>query len=189
MAATMLGQGKNVWQAEIDTAAELADFFRFNCKFAEEIYAEQPPENSPYFWNRVEYRPLEGFVVAYSPFNFTAIGGNLVAAPALMGNVVLWKPSNSSIYSNYLILEILKEAGLPDGVIQFLPGDPQMITEETFNHPLFAGFHFTGSTSVFKMLWKKIGQNIDIYKSYPRIVGETGGKNMHFIHESADVKV
>lgn len=189
MAATMLGQGKNVWQAEIDTAAELADFFRFNCKFAEEIYAEQPPENSPYFWNRVEYRPLEGFVVAYSPFNFTAIGGNLVAAPALMGNVVLWKPSNSSIYSNYLILEILKEAGLPDGVIQFLPGDPQMITEETFNHPLFAGLHFTGSTSVFKMLWKKIGQNIDIYKSYPRIVGETGGKNMHFIHESADVKV
>jgi 1-pyrroline-5-carboxylate dehydrogenase len=189
MAATMLGQGKNVWQAEIDTAAELADFFRFNCKFAEEIYAEQPPENSPYFWNRVEYRPLEGFVVAYSPFNFTAIGGNLVAAPALMGNVVLWKPSNSSIYSNYLILEILKEAGLPDGVIQFLPGDPQMITDETFNHPLFAGFHFTGSTSVFKMLWKKIGQNIDIYKSYPRIVGETGGKNMHFIHESADVKV
>lgn len=129
MAATMLGQGKNVWQAEIDTAAELADFFRFNCKFAEQIYAEQPSENSPYLWNRVEYRPLEGFVVAYSPFNFTAIGGNLVAAPALMGNVVLWKPSNYSIYSNYLILEILKEAGLPDGVIQFIPGDPQMITE------------------------------------------------------------
>lgn len=202
MAATMLGQGKNVWQAEIDTAAELADFFRFNCKFAEQIYAEQPSENSPYLWNRVEYRPLEGFVVAYSPFNFTAIGGNLVAAPALMGNVVLWKPSNYSIYSNYLILEILKEAGLPDGVIQFIPGDPQMITEvclfdkspfndylqETFNHPSFAGFHFTGSTQVFKMLWKKIGSNLDVYKSYPRIVGETGGKNMHFIHDSANVK-
>ncbi|KAJ3253879.1 1-pyrroline-5-carboxylate dehydrogenase [Boothiomyces macroporosus] len=188
MAATMLGQGKNVWQAEIDAAAELADFLRFNCKFAQEIYRDQPTENSPMMWNRVEYRALEGFVVAYSPFNFTAIGGNLVAAPALMGNVVLWKPSNSSIYSNFLILEILKEAGLPDGVIQFLPGNPEVITNETFNHPDFAGFHFTGSTSVFKMLWKKIGENINIYKSYPRIVGETGGKNMHFIHESADVK-
>ncbi|KAI8901238.1 Aldehyde/histidinol dehydrogenase [Globomyces pollinis-pini] len=188
MAATMLGQGKNVWQAEIDSVAELADFLRFNCTFAQEIYADQPTQNAPYNWNRVEYRALEGFVVALSPFNFTAIGGNLVAAPALMGNVVLWKPSNASVYSNFLILQIFKEAGLPDGVIQFIPGDPAMITEEAFSHPDFAGLHFTGSTSVFKMLWQKIGNNIGTYKSYPRIVGETGGKNMHFIHESADVK-
>ncbi|KAH6584078.1 hypothetical protein BASA60_001119 [Batrachochytrium salamandrivorans] len=156
LAATMLGQGKNAWQAEIDAAAELADFWRFNCKYAADIYAEQPPKNSPLLWNRVEYRPLEGFVVAYSPFNFTAIGGNLACAPALMGNVVLWKPSPMS--------------------------------HQTFSHPEFAGFHFTGSTAVFKNLWRKIGENLDIYKSYPRVVGETGGKNMHFIHESADVR-
>ncbi|KAJ3196987.1 1-pyrroline-5-carboxylate dehydrogenase [Dinochytrium kinnereticum] len=154
----------------------------------QDIYAQQPTKNSPLTWNRLEYRPLEGFVVAYSPFNFTAIGGNLAGAPALMGNVVLWKPSNTSIYSNYLIMEILHEAGLPEGVIQFIPGDAEMITDVTFNHPEFAGLHFTGSTSVFKMLWKKIAANIDIYKSYPRVVGETGGKNMHFIHKSADAK-
>ncbi|KAJ1341326.1 1-pyrroline-5-carboxylate dehydrogenase [Batrachochytrium salamandrivorans] len=188
LAATMLGQGKNAWQAEIDAAAELADFWRFNCKYAADIYAEQPPKNSPLLWNRVEYRPLEGFVVAYSPFNFTAIGGNLACAPALMGNVVLWKPSPMSMYSNYLVYEILREAGLPDGVIQFLPGDAELVTEQTFSHPEFAGFHFTGSTAVFKNLWRKIGENLDIYKSYPRVVGETGGKNMHFIHESADVR-
>ena len=188
MAATMIGQGKNVWQAEIDAAAELADFLRFNAKFAQEIYSNQPSENSPGVWNRMEYRALEGFVVAYSPFNFTAIGGNLVAAPAIMGNVCLWKPSATAVYSNYLFLQIMKEAGLPDGVIQFIPGDPEMITEETFTHPEFAGLHFTGSTEVFKMLWKKVGDNVNTYKSYPRIVGETGGKNMHFLHESADVK-
>ncbi|KAJ3115327.1 1-pyrroline-5-carboxylate dehydrogenase [Phlyctochytrium bullatum] len=160
MAATMLGQGKNAWQAEIDAAAELCDFWRFNTLYA----------------------------AAYSPFNFTAIGGNLPSAPALMGNVVLWKPSKTSIYSNYLIMEILHEAGLPEGVIQFIPGDAEMVTETTFTHPEFAGLHFTGSTAVFKMLWKKIAQNLDVYKSYPRIVGETGGKNMHFIHKSADAK-
>ncbi|OAJ39281.1 1-pyrroline-5-carboxylate dehydrogenase [Batrachochytrium dendrobatidis JEL423] len=187
MAATMIGQGKNAWQAEIDAAAELADFWRFNCKYAADIYADQPTKNSPLLWNRVEYRALEGFVVAYSPFNFTAIGGNLACAPALMGNVVLWKPSPMSMYSNYLIYEILREAGLPDGVIQFLPGDAELVTEQTFSHPEFAGFHFTGSTAVFKKLWCKIGQNLNLYKSYPRIVGETGGKNMHFLHESADV--
>ena len=178
MAATMLGQGnamnnnslaKNVWQAEIDAAAELCDFWRFNCLYAAEIYGTQPSKNFPTTWNRVEYRPLEGFVVAYSPFNFTAIGGNLVSAPALMGNVVLWKPSPSAMYSNYIVYNILREAGLPDGVIQFIPGDAELITENTFNHPEFAGFHFTGSTNVFKMLWKKIGNNLDIYKSYPRI--------------------
>ena len=186
--ATMLGQGKNVWQAEIDAAAELADFWRFNCAFAEEIYSKQPSHNSPTIWNRLEYRPLEGFVVAFSPFNFTAIGGNLPSAPALMGNVVLWKPSDSAILSNYLVFNILREAGLPDGVIQFLPGNPQMVVDETFSHPDFAGLHFTGSTEVFKQLWKKSSNNLDIYKSYPRIVGETGGKNMHFIHSSADIK-
>jgi 1-pyrroline-5-carboxylate dehydrogenase len=187
MAATMLGQGKNVWQAEIDAAAEMADFWRFNCKYAEEIYAGQPSENSQYIWNRLEYRPLEGFVTAISPFNFTAIGANLVGAPALMGNVVLWKPSDYAVYANFLTLQILKEAGLPDGVIQFVPGDPEIFTRETFSHPAFAGLHFTGSTFVFKKLWKEISNNLDTYKSYPRIVGETGGKNMHFIHESADV--
>ncbi|KAI9205160.1 Aldehyde/histidinol dehydrogenase [Polychytrium aggregatum] len=188
LAATMLGQGKNVWQAEIDAAAELADFWRFNCQYASDIYAQQPTKNSELYWNRLEYRPLEGFVTAYSPFNFTAIGGNLVAAPALMGNVVIWKPSPASIYSNYVIMEILKEAGLPDGVVQFVPGDAELVTNETFNHPDFAGLHFTGSTHVFKMLWQKISNNLDIYKSYPRIVGETGGKNMHFLHKSADAR-
>ncbi|KAJ3175810.1 1-pyrroline-5-carboxylate dehydrogenase [Irineochytrium annulatum] len=188
LAATMLGQGKNVWQAEIDAAAELCDFLRFNTRFAAELYEQQPPRNSQHLWNRVEYRPLEGFVVAYSPFNFTAIGGNLCAAPALMGNVVLWKPSPMAVYSNHLIMEIFKEAGLPDGVIQFIPGDAKMVTDVTFTHPEFAGLHFTGSTAVFRSLWRRIADNLDNYKSYPRIVGETGGKNMHFIHKSADPK-
>ncbi|KAI8620795.1 delta-1-pyrroline-5-carboxylate dehydrogenase [Chytriomyces sp. MP71] len=188
MAATMLGQGKNAWQAEIDAAAELADFWRFNTQYATDIYSQQPTRNAPLTWNRMEYRALEGFVVAYSPFNFTAIGGNLVGAPALMGNVCIWKPSPTGIYSSYLVYEILKEAGLPDGVIQFVPGDAEVVTEATFGHPDFAGFHFTGSTHVFKHLWKKIGNNIETYKSYPRIVGETGGKNMHFLHRSADAK-
>ncbi|KAJ3223185.1 1-pyrroline-5-carboxylate dehydrogenase [Clydaea vesicula] len=187
IAATMMGQGKTACEAEIDAAAELADFWRFNVKYAAEIYSQQPSENSPHVWNRLEYRPLEGFVVAFSPFNFTAIGGNLCTAPALMGNVVLWKPSPMSMYSNYLLMQILKEAGLPDGVIQFIPGDAPFVVENTFNHPEFAGLHFTGSTAVFKHLWKKIGDNLEIYKSYPRIVGETGGKNLHFLHKSADV--
>ena len=188
LAATMIGQGKNAWQAEVDAGPELIDFIRFNCRYTQEIYANQPTENSTGVWNRMEYRPLEGFVAAICPFNFTAIAGNLALAPALMGNVVLWKPSNSAVYSNYLILKIMKEAGLPDGVLQFLPGDPIVFSEVALTHPDFAGLHFTGSTSVFSMLWKKIGENLDIYKSYPRIVGETGGKNMHFLHESADVK-
>jgi len=187
MAATMLGQGKNVWQAEIDAAAELCDFWRFNTQYAQQIYQEQPPENSQYVWNRSEYRPLEGFVLAVSPFNFTAIGGNLCSAPALMGNVVIWKPAPAAVYSNYLVFEILREAGLPDGVIQFVPGPATDIVGQCLKHPDFAGLHFTGSTAVFKMLWKQIALNLDVYKSYPRIVGETGGKNMHFVHKSADV--
>lgn len=185
MAAAMLGQGKTIWQAEIDAAAELADFWRFNCTYAEQIYAEQPPKHAPGTWNRVEYRALEGFVVAISPFNFTAIGGNLCSAPALMGNVVLWKPSASAILSNYLVHEILMEAGLPPGVIQFVPGPATETVHLLLEQPDLAGVHFTGSTEVFKKIWRQIGNNIDIYKSYPRLVGETGGKNFHFIHESA----
>jgi len=187
MAATMLGQGKNIWQAEIDAAAELADFWRFNCKYSEEIYSQQPPKNSTGIWNRVEYRGLEGFVLSVSPFNFTAIGGNLSSAPALMGNAVVWKPAPAAILSNYFVYEILVEAGLPSGVIQWVPGDAPMVVGQCLKSPDFAGLHFTGSTAVFKKLWKDIANNIDIYKTYPRIVGETGGKNMHFVHKSADV--
>ncbi|KAG9287760.1 hypothetical protein G9A89_017355 [Geosiphon pyriformis] len=188
MAATMLGQGKNIWQAEIDAAAELIDFWRFNTKYAQDIYQQQTPKNSPGVWNRVEYRPLEGFVYAVTPFNFTAIGGNLPSAPALMGNVILWKPSPGAILSNWIILEILREAGLPDGVLQFVPGPAIEITEEILKSRDFASLHFTGSTQVFKKLFKDIGNNIDIYKSYPRIVGETGGKNFHVIHKSANLQ-
>ncbi|RIA87152.1 delta-1-pyrroline-5-carboxylate dehydrogenase PrnC [Glomus cerebriforme] len=188
LAATMLGQGKNTWQAEIDSAAELIDFWRFNNKYANEIYQQQPSKNSPGVWNRVEYRPLEGFVYAITPFNFTAIGGNLPSAPALMGNVVLWKPSPNALLSNWVIMEILREAGLPDGVIQFIPGPAQELTDSILKSPDFTSLHFTGSTYVFKKLWKEIGNNIDIYKSYPRIVGETGGKNFHLIHKSANVQ-
>ncbi|PVU95924.1 hypothetical protein BB561_001505 [Smittium simulii] len=187
MASTMLGQGKNIWQAEIDAAAESVDFLRFNVKYSTELYSTQPPENSPGSWNHMEYRPLEGFVYAVSPFNFTAIGLNLSAAPALMGNVVLWKPSNSAVLSNYLMYKILEEAGLPPGVIQFVPGDAVSVSKKVFESPDFAALHFTGSTHVFKSLWKTIGNNIDIYKSYPRIVGETGGKNFHLIHNSANI--
>ncbi|CAG8628049.1 2236_t:CDS:10 [Ambispora leptoticha] len=188
LAATMLGQGKNAWQAEIDAAAELIDFWRFNAKYAQEIYQQQPPVNAPGVWNRLEYRPLEGFVYAIAPFNFTAIGGNLPSAPALMGNVVLLKPSPSAVLSNWIVLEILREAGLPDGVIQFIPGPAAEITEQILKSPDFASLHFTGSTQIFKKLWKDIGNNIDIYKSYPRIVGETGGKNFHVIHKSANIE-
>jgi 1-pyrroline-5-carboxylate dehydrogenase len=189
MAATMLGQGKNAWQAEIDAAAELCDFFRFNVKFAEELYHQQPPLNSSGVWNRLEYRPLEGFVYAVSPFNFTAIGGNLPGAPALMGNVVVWKPSPSAVASNYLIHQILREAGLPPGVIQFVPGDAEEVTKTVLDHPLFASLHYTGSTAVFRKLYGQIAQGVAAgkYKGYPRIVGETGGKNFHLVHRSADI--
>ncbi|KIW91261.1 1-pyrroline-5-carboxylate dehydrogenase [Cladophialophora bantiana CBS 173.52] len=189
MAATMLGQGKNAWQAEIDAAAELIDFLRFNVRYAEELYAQQPPYNSPGVWNRVEYRPLEGFVYAISPFNFTAIGGNLPGAPALMGNVVIWKPSPSAIASNYLVHQILMEAGLPAGVIQFVPGDAEEVTKAVLSHKQFAALHYTGSTAVFRKLYGQIGQGIaeGRYRGYPRIVGETGGKNFHLVHNSADI--
>lgn len=189
MAATILGQGKNAWQAEIDAAAELCDFFRFNVKFAEELYHQQPPLNSSGVWNRLEYRPLEGFVFAISPFNFTAIGGNLPGAPALMGNVVVWKPSPSAVASSYLVHQILLEAGLPPGVIQFVPGDAEEVTKTVFDHPLFAALHYTGSTAVFRKLYGQIAQGVVVgrYKGYPRVVGETGGKNFHLIHRSADI--
>jgi 1-pyrroline-5-carboxylate dehydrogenase len=189
MAVTMLGQGKNAWQAEIDAAAELCDFLRFNVRYAEELYAGQPPYNSAGVWNRLEYRPLEGFVYAVSPFNFTAIGGNLPAAPALMGNVVIWKPSDYAIASNYLLYQILLEAGLPDGVIQFVPGNPEEVTKAVLSHRDFASLHYTGSTAVFRKLYGQISQGVaeGKYRGYPRIVGETGGKNFHLVHKSADV--
>ncbi|KAH7326627.1 Aldehyde/histidinol dehydrogenase [Stachybotrys elegans] len=189
MAATMLGQGKNAWQAEIDAAAEMADFFRFNVQYAEQLYAQQPEHNSPGVWNRLEYRPLEGFVYAISPFNFTAIGGNLAGAPALMGNVVVWKPSDYAIAANWLTYKILLEAGLPKNVIQFVPGNPEEVTQAVLSHKEFAALHYTGSTAVFRKLYGAIGAGVSEgrYKSYPRIVGETGGKNFHLIHPSADV--
>ncbi|KAJ5959455.1 Aldehyde dehydrogenase C-terminal [Penicillium vulpinum] len=190
MALTMHGQGKNAWQAEIDSAAELCDFFRFGVKYAEEIYAQQPAHNAPGVWNRLEYRPLEGFVYAISPFNFTAIGGNLAGAPALMGNVVIWKPSPAAIASNWLVHQILLEAGLPKDVIQFVPGDAEEVTSTVLESRDFAALHFTGSTDVFRMLYGKISQGVadGKYRSYPRIVGETGGKNFHLVHKSADVR-
>nr|BAV14025.1 aldehyde dehydrogenase [Pholiota microspora] len=188
LAATILGQGKNVWQAEIDSAAELSDFFRFGVKFVEELYAQQPSKNAPGAWNRVEYRPLEGFVLAVSPFNFTAIGGNLPGTPAMVGNVVVWKPSPAATYSNYLVYKVLAEAGVPAGVIQFVPGPPPEVVAQAINHSAFAALHFTGSTFVFRKLWKDIAFNLEKYRTYPRIVGETGGKNFHLIHKSAEIK-
>ncbi|KAJ5047264.1 uncharacterized protein L3040_003101 [Drepanopeziza brunnea f. sp. 'multigermtubi'] len=190
MSATMLGQGKNAWQAEIDSAAELVDFLRFNVKFAEEIYAQQPAHNSPGVWNRVEYRPLEGFVYAVTPFNFTAIAGNLVGAPALMGNVVVWKPSDGAIASSWLLYNILLEAGLPKNVIQFVPGNPEEVTKVVLAHKKFAALHFTGSTAIFRQLYGSIASGVaeGKYQGYPRIVGETGGKNFHLIHPSADIE-
>ncbi|KAJ7068527.1 delta-1-pyrroline-5-carboxylate dehydrogenase [Mycena amicta] len=188
MAATMLGQGKNAWQAEIDAAAELADFLRFGVKFVQDLYAQQPTKNSPGAWNRVEYRALEGFVLAISPFNFTAIGGNLNATPALVGNVTIWKPSPMAVYANYITHQIFLEAGVPPSVIQFVPGPPEIVAQQAIKNPAFAALHFTGSTFVFKQLWKDIAANIDVYKSYPKIVGETGGKNFHVIHESAEIR-
>ncbi|KAJ3753065.1 delta-1-pyrroline-5-carboxylate dehydrogenase [Lentinula raphanica] len=188
MAATMLGQGKNAWQAEIDAAAELTDFLRFGVKFVEELYAQQPAKNSAGAWNRIEFRPLEGFVFAVTPFNFTAIGGNLCATPALVGNVVVWKPSPAATLSNYIVHQIFIEAGVPPGVIQFVPGPPPEVVAQAIGHKSFAALNFTGSTFVFKKLWKDIAVNLDKYKGYPRIVGETGGKNFHVVHQSAEVR-
>ncbi|KAI8650958.1 Multifunctional fusion protein [Fusarium keratoplasticum] len=190
MAATMLGQGKNIWQAEIDSAAESCDFLRFNVHYAAELLKQQNTMNDVGVWNRTEYRPLEGFVYAISPFNFTAIGANLTVAPAIMGNVVIWKPSDSAIYSSWLLQKILQEAGLPKGVIQFLPGNPETVTDAVLKHPDFAALHFTGSTDVFRSLYGKIAEGVasGAYVSYPRIIGETGGKNFHLVHGSADIR-
>lgn len=185
---TMLGQSKNAYQAEIDSACELADFLRFNVHFLSEIYKQQPL-NASGVHNRMEWRPLEGFVLAITPFNFTAIGGNLPAAPAMCGNTVIWKPAYTQIYSAQMFMRILLEAGLPAGVINLLYVDGPALGNVCFNHPDFAGLHFTGSTGAFNAMYKHIGQNIGLYKSYPRIVGETGGKDFVLIHESADVDV
>ncbi|WP_407281812.1 L-glutamate gamma-semialdehyde dehydrogenase [Tenacibaculum maritimum] len=184
-AATMIAQSKNVHQAEIDAACEMIDFFRFNVQYMTDIFKDQP-ESAPGIWNRVEYRPLEGFVYAITPFNFTSIAANLPASAALMGNVVVWKPSDHQAYSAQVIVDLFKEAGLPDGVINVVYGDPVMITDTVLASPDFSGLHFTGSTHVFKSLWKQIGENIHTYKTYPRIVGETGGKDFIWAHNSAN---
>lgn len=184
-AATMLGQGKTVHQAEIEAACELADFLRFNSYFLTEIYRDQPysPDG---VWNRLDYRPLEGFVLAVTPFNFTAIAGNLPTAPAMAGNVALWKPASTAVYSAHYFMQMLMEAGLPDGVINFIPGPGSVIGDTALPHPELAGVHFTGSTGTFQHMWKKIGENIENYKYYPRIVGETGGKDFVVAHKTAD---
>ena len=187
-ASTMLGQSKNPYQAEIDAACELIDFFRFNVQYMTEIYRQQP-ESLPGTWNRLEYRALEGFVFALTPFNFTSIAGNLPTAPALMGNTVVWKPSNTQIYSAYFLMQLFREAGLPDGVINLVYVSGPVAGDVIFSHPDFAGIHFTGSTGVFQDIWKSIGNNIHQYKSYPRIVGETGGKDFVLAHHSARVDV
>jgi 1-pyrroline-5-carboxylate dehydrogenase len=187
-ATTMLGQSKNPYQAEIDAACELIDFLRFNVHFLSEIYSQQPVSSSG-INNRMEYRPLEGFVLAITPFNFTAIGGNLPTSAALCGNVVVWKCANTQVYSAQMFMRILKEAGLPDGVINLIFVDGPVLGDVCFNHPDFAGIHFTGSTGVFNTIWKHIGENTKIYKSYPRIVGETGGKDYVLAHKSADTDV
>ncbi|PRY10364.1 delta-1-pyrroline-5-carboxylate dehydrogenase [Pontibacter ummariensis] len=186
-AATMLGQSKNAYQAEIDSACELVDFLRFNVQYMTEIYQMQP-ESSPGVWNRMEHRPLEGFVFALTPFNFTAIAGNLPSAVALMGNVVVWKPAHTQIYAAHMIMELFKEAGLPDGVINLIYVDGPTTGDVIFNHADFSGIHFTGSTGVFQNIWKTIGNNIHKYKTYPRIVGETGGKDFILAHKSANAK-
>jgi 1-pyrroline-5-carboxylate dehydrogenase len=184
-AATMLGQSKTIHQAEIDAACELIDFFRFNVHFAERLHQEQPL-STPGVWNRVEYRPLEGFVYAITPFNFTSIAGNLPSSPALMGNTVIWKPARSAVFSAYYIARLFEAAGLPPGVINFIAGDSAAITQVALAHRDFAGIHFTGSTEVFQGFWRSIGENISHYRSYPRIVGETGGKDFIIAHASAD---
>lgn len=187
-AATMLGQSKTVHQAEIDSACELIDFYRFNPYYMSQIY-EQQPNSAPSTWNYIEYRPLEGFIFAVTPFNFTAIAGNLPTSPAMMGNTVLWKPASSAVYSAYFLTKLWKEAGLPDGVINFIPGSGRYVGDPVLEKADFAGVHFTGSTAVFQDMWKTIGANTRNYKSYPRIVGETGGKDFVFVHASADVEV
>lgn len=187
-AATMLGQSKTVFQAEIDSACELCDFLRFNPYYAMKIYEEQPLHSPNGTWNRVEYRPLEGFIFAVAPFNFTSIAGNLCTAPAMMGNVVLLKPASSAVYSAYWFLKLLEEAGLPAGVINFVPGSGSKVGNPVLDSPHFAGIHFTGSTPVFQNMWKVASANLPKYKSYPRLVGETGGKDFVFAHSTADVK-
>ena len=184
-AATMLGQSKNFYQAEIDSACETIDFFRYNVHYASKIYAMQPKDGIGQL-NHTEYRPLEGFILAVTPFNFTSIASNLCMTPVLMGNVALWKPSTTALLSNYYLMQLYKEAGLPDGVINFLPGSGALIGKVAFANENLAGVHFTGSTGTFKGFWKAIGQNIDIYKTYPKIVGETGGKDFIMVHKSAD---
>lgn len=186
-AATMVGQSKNAFQAEIDSACELIDFIRYNVEFANQIYNGQP-ESSAGVWNRMEYRPLEGFVLAVTPFNFTAIAGNLPSSAALMGNTVVWKPSDKQMLSAHVILDLFKEAGLPDGVINMVSAPGRTVGQVAFNHRDFGGVHFTGSTGVFNDMWKQIGNNMNSYKSYPRIVGETGGKDFILVHEGADIK-
>lgn len=187
-AATMLGQSKNAYQAEIDAACEIIDFLRFNVKYMAEIYAQQPPVSGNGVWNRVEQRPLEGFIFALTPFNFTAIAGNLPTSAAMMGNTVVWKPAYTQIYSANVLMEVFKEAGVPDGVINLVYVDGPTAGNVIFNHPDFAGIHFTGSTGVFQHIWKTIGENIYKYKTYPRIVGETGGKDFVIAHKSANPK-
>ena len=184
-AATMLGQSKTAFQAEIDSACELIDFYRFNSAFAQELYDEQP-QSTHAMWNQLDYRALEGFVYAVTPFNFTAIGGNLPAAPALMGNSVVWKPASTAMLSGYYVMKLLEAAGLPPGVINFVPGDAALISDILLSHRELAGVHFTGSTAVFNSMWKTIGANMNRYRSYPRIVGETGGKDFIIAHASAD---
>jgi 1-pyrroline-5-carboxylate dehydrogenase len=186
-AATMIAQSKTIYQAEIDASCELIDFLRYNVEFMTQIYHDQPKSNSD-VWNKVEYRPLEGFIYAITPFNFTAIAANLPASAALMGNVVVWKPSDSQVFSAKIIIDVFKEAGVPDGVINVVFGDPVMITDTVLASKDFAGVHYTGSTYIFKEIWKKIGENIHHYKTYPRIVGETGGKDFIVAHSSANVK-
>ncbi len=188
-AATMLSQSKTAFQAEIDSACELVDFFRFNAYYAQQIYEEQPLHSPEGVWNRMEYRPLEGFVFAVSPFNFTSIAGNLPTSPALMGNVVIMKPASSAVYSGYWLMKLFIEAGVPDGVINFVPGSGGQVGNPVLASPDLAGIHFTGSTPVFQSMWNTIGSNIAKYKGYPRIVGETGGKDFVFVHKSADVDV
>lgn len=185
VAATMLGQSKTAYQAEIDAASELVDFWRFNVAFAQELISEQP-DSTHAVWNQMEYRPLEGFIYAVSPFNFTAIGGNLAGAPALMGNTILWKPASSSLLSSYYVMKLLEAAGLPPGVINFVPGDAAEISNIVLDSPDLAGIHFTGSTAVFNGMWERVGQNLGKYRGYPRLVGETGGKDFIVVHPSAD---
>jgi 1-pyrroline-5-carboxylate dehydrogenase len=184
-AATMLCQSKTAHQAEIDAACELIDFFRFNVHFAERLYEDQPL-SAPGMWNRAEYRPLEGFIYAITPFNFTSIAGNLPSAPAIMGNTVVWKPSRTAVFSGYYLMRMFEAAGVPPGVINFLPGDPRAVTQAVLDSPDFGGIHYTGSTGVFQSFWRTIGEKIENYKTYPRIVGETGGKDFIIAHSSAD---